>query len=182
MRISRKRRPKIEPKKHFFYNEGIQSPSVLVLGSEGQNLGEMNTGEAIRTAREEEMDLVEINPKSEPPVAKIMNFGQYQYQQEKADRLKKAHQHVMRMKCVRLSLRIGQHDKDIRKNQAMEFLNNGHKVKMEILMRGRENQQGKLAMEILKKAIEEIAAILPIKFDQEMERQGNVISTIIFKS
>ncbi len=182
MRISRRRHPKIEPKKSFVYNEGIKAPVVLVLGSEGQNLGVLNTGEAIRLAREQEMDLVEINPKAEPPVAKIMNFGQYQYQQEKADRLKKAHQHVVKTKCVKLSLRIGQHDLDIRKNQALEFLNAGHKVKMEVFLRGREMQQGGLAMEILKKAVGEIAAVQPIRFDQEYERQGNVVTTTFTKA
>jgi len=182
MRISRRRHPKIEPKKSFVYNEGIKAPSVLVLGSEGENLGVLNTGEAIRLAREQEMDLVEINPKAEPPVAKIMNFGQYQYQQEKADRLKKAHQHVVKTKCVKLSLRIGQHDLEIRKNQALEFLNNGNKVKMEVFLRGREMQQGGLAMEILKKAVNEIAAIQPIRFDQEYERQGNVVTTTFTKA
>lgn len=182
MRISRKKRPKKEPKKHFFYNEGIKTPTVLVLGNRGENLGVMNTGEAIRLAREQELDLVEINPKSTPPVAKIMNFGQYQYQQEKAERLKKAHQHVTKIKGVRLSLRIGRHDLEIRKNRALKFLNDGHKVKMEIILRGRENQQGPLAIEILKKAIHDIDAVQPIKFDQEVERQRNVISAIIFKS
>ncbi|PIT88188.1 MAG: translation initiation factor IF-3 [Candidatus Magasanikbacteria bacterium CG10_big_fil_rev_8_21_14_0_10_36_32] len=182
MRISRRRRPKIEPKKQFVYNEGIKAPVVLVLGSEGEHLGTLNTGEAIRLAREQEMDLVEINPKADPPVAKIMNFGQYQYQQEKADRLKKAHQHVIKTKCVKLSLRIGQHDLEIRKNQALEFLNNGHKVKMEVFLRGREMQQGALAMEMLKKAINEISAIQPIRFEQDPERQGNVVTATFAKN
>lgn len=182
MRISHRRRKPEEPKKIFFYNEGIRSPQVLVLGADGGNLGVMNTGEAIRTAREQELDLVEINPKSDPPVCRIMDFGQYQYQQEKAARLKKAHQHVTKIKCVRLSLRIGAHDLDIRKKHILEFLDSGDKVKVEIILRGREMQQGPLAFDVMKKFIADISAEKAIKFDQEIERQGNAIATTIFKS
>jgi len=182
MRISHRRRKPEEPKKIFFYNEGIRSPQVLVLGADNGNLGVMNTGEAIRLAREQELDLVEINPKNEPPVARIMNFGQYQYQQEKAARLRKAHQHVTKIKCVKLSLRIGAHDMDIRKKQTLEFLDSGDKVKIEIILRGREMQQAPLAFDLMKKFIGEITAEKAIKYDQEMERQGNAITTTIFKS
>ena len=182
MRISHRRRKPEEPKKIFFYNEGIRSPQVLVLDSTGQNLGVMNTGEAIRLAREQEMDLVEINPKNDPPVARIMNFGQYQYQQEKAARLRKAHQHVTKIKNVRLSLRIGSHDLEIRKKQALEFLDGGDKVKIDVILRGREMQQGALGFEMIKKFINDISSTVAVKYDQEVDRQGKVITATIFKS
>ena len=140
MRISR-RRKKEEPKKKYLYNEGIQAPEVLVLASDGSKLGVMNTGEAIRRAREDEMDLVEINPKATPPVVKIVDFGQFLYQQEKTDRLRKAHQHVTKTKCLRISLNIGAHDLEIKRKQAETFLEEGDKVKLELspydLSRGR---------------------------------------------
>jgi translation initiation factor IF-3 len=182
MRISRKRRkPDIIEKKYFF-NEKIIAPEVRVLDSEDNNLGIMKTGEAIRKAQEQEMDLVEINPKANPPVCKIMNFGQFQYQQEKAARIKKAHQKEIKIKCVRLSIRIGAHDLEIRKRQALEFLNNGDKVKIETILKGREMAQGHLATESLKKFVSEINAEVPIKHDQEIERQGRSVTAIIFKS
>jgi translation initiation factor IF-3 len=79
----------------------------------------MTAGEAIRKAREQELDVVEINPKTDPPVVKIMDYGQFRYQKEKEMRIKKAHQHVVDIKGIRMSLRIGKHDFDIRKTQAV---------------------------------------------------------------
>lgn len=181
MRISRKK-TKAVPKKFYFFNEGITASEVFVLDYEGQNLGAMKTAEAIRLAREQEMDLVLINPKSDPPVAKILNFGQYQYQQEKEARLKKAHQRITKTKCLRLSLRIGAHDLEIRKNKAVEFLNEGDKVKIEMILKGRERQQVPLAIEMIKKNIETINAEVPVRFDQNIEKQGNSVSAIIAKA
>ena len=182
MRIShKKRKPEINEKLYFF-NEKITAPKVRVLGADNANLGIIKTDEAIRAAYEQEMDLVEINPKANPPVCKIMNFGQFQYQQEKAARIKKAHQKEIKIKCVRLSIRIGTHDLEIRQRQTLEFLNNGDKVKVEIILRGREMQQGALAFELIKKFIADVNAQVPIKYDQEVERQGRSVTAIIFKS
>ncbi len=155
---------------------------VLVLGADGRNIGTLKTGEAIRLAREQEMDLVEINPKTDPPVAKIMNFGQFRYAQEKEERLRKAHQHVIDVKCVRLSLRIGDHDREIRKEQTIKFLNNGDKVRVEMVLRGRENQQAQLAFTLVREFIASITAEVPVRFEQETERQGTKIVAIIAKS
>ena len=181
MRISHKKK-KEEPKKLFRFNEGITVPQVLVLDNDGANIGVMATAAAIRSAREQEMDLVEINPKTDPPVVKIMDFGQYKYQQEKEMRIRKAHQHVVDTKGVRLSLRIGRHDMDIRSEQTQKFLNEGNKVKVEVILRGRELQQTALALDLVKKFISEINAILPVRTEQEVERQGNKITAIIAKN
>lgn len=180
MRISRKKRPE-EPKKVFFYNEGIRALQVLVLDESGGNLGVMPTAAAIRTARERELDLVEINPKAEPPVAKIMDFGQFRYQQEKETRLRRAHQHVVETKCVRLSLRIGVHDLEIRKNQAIKFFEQGDKVKIEIILRGRENQRGQLAMDVINKFIVDLNAVFPVKREEEVERQANKLAVTLMR-
>jgi len=181
MRIIHRRSKKIDVKKLYSSNEGIKALRVLVLDEKGSNLGVMNTAEAVRLAREREFDLVEINPKIDPPVAKMVNYGQFQYQQEKAERLKKAHQRVTKTKCVRLSPRIGRHDLDIRREQTMEFLNSGDKVKLEIILRGREMRQAPFAFEVVKNFINEITALGPIKFDQELTRQGNSITAIVMK-
>lgn len=181
MRISHKRK-KEEPKKEYFFNESITVPNVLVLGAEGGNLGVMTTAEAIRAARGEELDLVLINPKVDPPVAKLMNFGQFRYQQEKEARLRKAHQHVVDTKGVRLSLRIGANDLNIRKAQTFKFLDEGNKVKIEVILRGRENQQGAMAFDMVKKFIAQVNEQMPVRLEQETERQGNKITAIIAKS
>ena len=175
-------RKKEEPKKISFYNEGISAPEVLVLDAEGGNLGTFKTAAAIARARENGMDLVLINPKTTPPVAKIMDYGQFRYQQEKLARIAKAHQHIVELKGVRLSLRIGQHDMDIRKNQALKFLNEGNKVKVEMMLRGRELQQNGLAFDLVKKFIADVNSAEAIRWEQQVERSGNKVTAIIAKA
>jgi len=181
MRISH-RRKKEEPKKIYFFNEGIAAPQVLVLDKAGANLGVMPTAKALSLAREEGMDLVEINPKSTPPVAKIIDFGQFRYQQEKEARISKAHQHVVEIKGVRLSLRIGDHDAEIRRNQALKFLDEGNKVKIEVILRGREMQQAKLGFDQVKSFVEEIQKTTPVRWESPTEKHANKITAIIAKS
>jgi translation initiation factor IF-3 len=133
-------------------------------------------------AREQGLDLVEINPKTDPPVAKIIDFGQFRYNQEKEARLAKAHQHVVELKGVRLSLRIGTHDLDIRKSQALKFLNDGNKAKIEMQLRGREMQSVDRAKEMIREFVANINSEVPVRWEQEVEKQGNKITAIIAKS
>lgn len=158
------------------------NPQVLVLGANGENIGVKTTAEAIRLAREIGLDLVEINPKTDPPVAKFMDFGQFRYHLEKEARIAKARQHVVDIKGVRLSLRIGAHDLEIRRNQTIKFLNGGDKVKIEIILRGRENQQGALATENMKKFVTELQTLLPLRVEQAVERNANKVTAIIAKA
>ena len=156
-------------------------PEVMVLDNDGSNLGVMKPSDGIRLAKEQELDLVLINPKSSPPVAKIMDFGQFKYQQEKEERLKQAHAHVTEVKTVRLSLRISPHDMEIRQNQTMQFLNEGDKVKAEIILKGREMQQKPMAASVIEKFINNVNAQLPVRKDQEIEFQFNKVTAIIAK-
>lgn len=181
MRITH-RRKKEEPKKQYLFNDGITALEVLVLGKEGENLGVMKTGAAIAMAQEQGLDLVEINPKTTPPVAKVIDFGQFRYTQEKEARIQKAHQHVVETKGIRLSLRIGPHDLEIRHNQTLKFLNDGHKVKAEVILRGRENQYGAQAIDVVKKFVEKVGLAVPIRVEQATERNANKVTAIITKS
>jgi len=181
MRISRKKKKPILNKR-YYYNEGIKYPVVLVLDNEGKGLGEMKTAEAIRLAEEQESDLVLINPKSEPPVCRIMDYGSFKYQKDKEERQKRARQKVIGLKAVRISLRIGRHDLDIRKNQALKFFKQGNKVKIEMVLRGREMQQIPMAFEAMKKFIGEIGQEENIKIDEEPKKQGNKIFATIAKA
>lgn len=181
MRITH-RRKKEEPKKAYRHNEFITAPQILVLGADNQNLGVMPTFKAIATAREQGMDLVEINPKIDPPVGKIMDFSQFKYQLEKEARIAKAHQHVVELKGVRLSMRIGENDLNIRRIQAIKFLDDGNKVHIELIMRGREQQQVPRAMDIVKKFIADIGNVNPVRLEQQCERQGNKVTAIIAKA
>ena len=181
MRISH-RRKKEEPKKAYAVNEGITALELMLLGKDGSNLGVMGTGKALQLAHEQGLDLVEINPITTPPVAKLIDFGQFRYNQEKEARLQKAHQHVVELKGVRISLRIGEHDLEIRRNQALKFLNDGNKAKIEMQLRGREMQQTGRAIEMIKKFVAEINQIVPIRWEQDVEKQGNKVTAIIAKS
>jgi translation initiation factor IF-3 len=181
MRISRRSKKEQPQKINYRYNEGIDAPRILVLNSDGSNIGVLTTAEAIRKAREQELDLVEINPKTDPPVAKIMDFGQFRYQKEKELRLRKAHQHVVEIKGVRLSLRIGAHDLAIRQTQALKFLNNGDKIKIEIMLRGREMQQAATAFDMIKNFFAKLNETEKVRWEQEPEKQGNKVTAIAAK-
>lgn len=181
MRISR-RSKKEKSGRIYLYNEGIVVPQVLVLDASGASLGVMRSAEALAAARQNGLDLVLINPKTDPPVAKFIDFGQFRYQQEKEARLAKAHQHVVDIKGVRLSLRIGQNDLEIRKIQTLKFLNGGDKVKIEVILRGREMQQAPLAFDLLKKFIASINSAVPIRVEEQPERHQNRVSATIVKS
>ncbi len=180
MRISRKKK-KIVETKAYLHNEKITFPEVLVLDAQGGNIGVMKTGEAIRLARQNELDLILINPKSNPAVAKIVKLGQFRYQQEKEERKKIAKQHFTEVKGVRLSLRIGPHDLKIRQQQAIKFLNDGDKVKIEIILRGRELQQKPLAREVVKNFVDNVNRELPIRIEQDIESIYNKVTCTIIK-
>lgn len=181
MRISRKKRPEKPIIPHYNKNENITSAEVRVLDTEGNHVGVMKLFDAIKLAREQEKDLIEINPKGVPPVAQIVDFIKFKYQKEKEARKMKNNAHVSETKGVRLSMNIGDHDMEIRKNQAEEFLNRGDKVKVEIIMRGRENARPELAFGVLREFFTLLNSTVEVKFEQDLTKQGNKIIGIIVK-
>ena len=151
---------------------------MRVLDDEGNQLGVMKPWDALNLAREREMDLVEIAPKAQPPVCKIMNYGKFQYQKSKQDRLNKAKQKKVDIKGIRLGLKTDTHDLNFKKDQAEKFLKKGHKVKIEIFLRGREKMQKDLGRETLENFLKLLS--IPFSVEQEIKRfpQGfNVIIT-----
>ena len=162
-------------------NHRIDAPEVRVLNDEGENLGVMKTGDALSKAKEMEMDLVEINPKAQPPVCKITDFKHFKYQKEKEARKTKAKSKISELKGVRLSIRIGQHDLDIRRAQAEKFLSRGDKVRIEIILRGRERAKTHIANEVIGAFVTRIKEDTPVRYDQEITRQGNKVTAIIAK-
>lgn len=128
----------------------------------------MSVLEAIQIARSRELDLVEIAPIAKPPVCKIMDYGKYQYQQSKQERLNKAKQKKVEVKGIRIGIRTDTHDLDFKKNQAEKFLKKGDKVKTEIVLRGREKAHQELARKTLSDFLKTIA--VPYKMEQEIKR------------
>lgn len=181
MRISRKRRPEKPIIPHYNVNASIQVPEVRVIDREGKNIGVMPTAEAIQMAAAQEMDLVEINPKAEPPVTQLIEFTHFKYQREKEARKQKTNAHVSDVKGVRLSARIGEHDMEIRRLQAEKFLERGDKVRAEIILRGREHNRPDLAFGVIKKFLALLEATMPLRVDQEIAKQANKITVVVAK-
>lgn len=167
-----------KPKELFLVNDKITALSVQVIDEDGKNVGVLETPKAIALARSKEMDLVEVFPKAQPPVAKILDYGQFKYWKEKEARKQKAHQHQVDIKGVRLSLRIGAHDLDMRRTQALRFLEQGDKVRAEIILRGRERQQSEMAVKIIRNFIASFGS--GIRVDQDITKQAGKISMIVY--
>lgn len=181
MRISHKKRPDKPLIPKYRKNGEIEAEELIVLDEEGKKLGIMSKREALDMALDKEMDLVEINPKSTPPVVKLIDFTEFKYQKEKEARKQKAHSKTSETKGVRLSARISEHDLGIKQAQAEKFLNRGDKVKFELNLKGRENAKPELGIEILKKLMQNIQTKIEIKFEQEVTRQGKSIVAVIVK-
>lgn len=166
----------------YLVNENIRFPDLRVLGAEGEHIGVMPTAEALAKAKEAELDLVVIQSKSEPPIAKIVDFGRYKYEQDKEAQKAKAKQKTVEVKGIRLSVRIGEHDLDVRKEQAKKFLDQGDKVKVEIILRGREKRFGDLAKQVIEQFIQRLNADVPVKMEQPVTRQGGQLTSIVGKA
>jgi len=131
----------------------------------------------LRIAKEQLLDLVEISPKAVPPVCKIMDFGKYQYQKSREDRQNKSKQKKSDIKGIRLSVRTDDHDLEFKKNQAEKFLTKGSKVKVEIMLKGREKAHQDLARKNLEDFIRMIA--IPNKIEQEVKRYPGGFNVIL---
>lgn len=160
-------------------NEKIRSRELRVIDENGQMLGVLPTFKALAIAKERGLDLVEVSPKAEPPVAKFLNYGSFKYQQEKAAKKQKLLQKGGDIKELRLSPRIGKHDLEIRVKQAEKFLRRGDKVDVEILLKGREKQFPGIAVEMINGFIAELKQLISVKVEQEPKRLGNKINATI---
>ncbi len=184
MRIIRKkyRYQRYEPQiKLHRINLEIKSPQVLLIDDEGVNHGVVDTQKAIRMAQERELDLIEVSPLANPPVAKIHDYNKLKYQIEKEQKKSKAKAKKVEIKGIRLSLTIGENDLNTRANQSISFLQNNDKVKIELQLRGRELQRKNIALDIIKKFIGIVEQGMPIKIEQAIAFQGGKFSTIIAK-
>lgn len=181
MRISKKQSHFHKPEKRYRTNAFIRVPQVRVIDEDGQNLGVMDTSEALATAQERGLDLVEVSPLAQPPVVKITNFSKLRYQEEKERRKEKAKQKKVEVKGIRLSLRISDHDKEVRVHQAEKFLSQDDKVKVDLILKGRERQHANLAKDIIHKFIESINQLVPTVIEQPLSIQGGKFSVLIAK-
>jgi len=180
MRIHYRRRVPFKPAGPLYRaNDQIQTPTVRVIDENGAFLGVMNTKEAVSLAREREYDLVEVSPKEDPPVCKFIDYGTFKYQKAKEQRAKKAHAKNVEVKGIRLSVKMGQHDLDVRKKQALGFLEGGDKLKIEIMLRGREKAHGDIAIQRIEAFLNIIRETYELYVEQATTRQGGNVSSIV---
>ena len=140
----------------------------------------MSSGEALQIARERNLDLIQVTEKVEPPVCKIMDYGKYLYslqKKEKGSKIKKAGQ----IKGIRISFGISLHDLKIRAKQAEKFLKKGYKVKVELILRGRQKALGEYAKGKVNEFFEILKESVPIKIERELKRGPRGLTMIISK-
>ena len=135
--------------KRLRINNQIKAVEVQVIDDVGKQLGVMKTFDALKLAREKELDLAEVGPNMQPPIAKIMDYGKYIYRKERQDKKSGPKQKEQERKTVRVGFKTGIHDLEFKAKKVEEFLNEGHMVKIELTLRGREKALAHLGRERL---------------------------------
>jgi len=150
-------------------NNRITAPEVQVIGSDGDNIGILNTNEAISMAKEQGLDLIEIAPNSKPPVCKIIDMGKFKYDAQKKANVAKKKQKIVLLKEIKMRPVTETHDYDFKVKNAKKFIGKGDKVKFTIRFKGRELQHSHLGRELMNKIkvdMEDIGKVeLHPKFD-----------------
>jgi len=138
-------------------NGQIRARELRVIGESGEQLGIMSTRDALDAARDAGLDLVEISPAAMPPVAKIIDWGKYQYQKVKEQQRNKKSARTSEIKQMRIGLKIGQGDLDIKLRKIRGFLDDGDKVKIQVIFRGREMAHPEIGRALLDRILESLS-------------------------
>ncbi len=150
-------------------NGQIRFSPVRVIGDTGDQLGVMPVEEALNAAAERGLDLVEVAPTARPPVVKIMDYGKFRYEEDKAAKAAKKKQHVIHMKEVKFRPGISQHDFDFKVRHARSFIEDGNKVKLTMMFRGRQVTHPELGQEVLARVLEELQDIAKVEAQPKLE-------------
>src|SRR3982750_796598 len=137
-------------------NDRIRVPEVRLVGPEGEQVGVVSIGEALRLAQDSELDLVEVAPMARPPVCKLMDYGKFKYESDQKAREARKNQTLTVIKEMKLRPKIDQHDYETKKGHVVRFLRAGDKVKNPVLFRGREQSRPGLGYNLLPKLADEI--------------------------
>ena len=137
-------------------NEEIRDREVRLIDQNGEQLGVMLTRQALELAEERQLDLVKIAPQAKPPVCKLMDYGKYRFEQSKREREIRKNQKVITIKEVRLSATIEDHDVDVKFRNAVKFLQEGDKVKVNIRFRGRQITHSEIGLQVMRSFAERI--------------------------
>ena len=151
-----------------------------MIDDNGEQLGIMAPFEALKTARERGLDLVEVSPNAVPPVCRIQDYGRFLYEKEKSERAARKKQKVITIKEVKFSVTVDEHDYQTKKNQAVRFLGDGDKVKASLRFRGRQMAHRELGYKIINRLIQDIGEAGVVEFMPRME--GTILHAILAPS
>ncbi len=150
---------------------------MRVIGGDGQQLGVISRSEALEAAEQAGLDLILVSPDANPPVAKIVDWGKYNYQRTKQLKKNRSKGKPLEMKQMRLGLKIGEHDLDIKMRKVNNFLEAGHKVKITLIYRGRELAHKELGFKLAEKIIEDFGDGVAV--DQPPQFAGRQLNFVI---
>ncbi len=158
-------------------NEMIRVREVRLIDDEGNQKGIVPTLEALKLAKEKDLDLVEVSPNANPPVCKILDYGKYRFEQEKKLRDARKNQKVLKLKEIRMQPKIGSGDLDTKAKHVQEFLNEGNKVKVTIRFRGRELAHTELGYNVLQEVLKRLTSAYVVEKQPAMD--GKTMSMTI---
>jgi len=159
-------------------NERIRSTEVRLIDDEGVNHGVISTKDALKMAYDKDLDLVIMNATQAPPVAKIMNYGKFKYEQEKKAKEAKKKQRTVEVKEVKIRYKIDTHDYQVRIKNIQKFISQGNKVKIAIMLRGREMQHTNLAFDLANRFMEDLKDS-PIVVEKQPMLEGRNVTLYI---
>ncbi|MBK6877562.1 MAG: translation initiation factor IF-3 [Ignavibacteria bacterium] len=150
-------------------NEQIRAPQVRVVDEDGNSLGVMTNSDALFISRSRGLDLVEISPNSKPPVCKIVDYGKFNYERQKKEKLAKKNQHVMHIKEIRFNPNTDTHDIEFKTKHLRQFLMEGHKVKAYVMFKGRMITHPEIGHKLMNEIVEKLNDISKIEAPPKME-------------
>jgi translation initiation factor IF-3 len=144
-------------------NERIRVPQVRLIGADGEQLGIVDTPEALRRAQAADLDLVEVAPNSKPPVTRMLDYSKYKYEQEQKQKQARKHQQQVNIREIKLRPKIAENDYNTKKGHVERFLKHGDKVKITIMFRGREQAHPERGRDLLQKLFEDLGGMATIE-------------------
>jgi len=162
-------------------NHQIKAKELRVIGAEGANFGVISLGEALRKAEEAGLDLIEISPNANPPVARVMDYGKFQYEQNKKQKEVRAKSHVTETKSTQIKIGTGEHDLLLKSKKIAEWLSEGHRVKVDLFLWGRYKY---MDFNFLKERLERFLKLIPheYKIADEIKKSPKGLSITIEKA
>ena len=159
----------VRPTPQVRINDGIRVPRVRLVDEDGRQIGITPTNEALQYTYSKNLDLVEVAAQADPPVARVMDYGKYRYEQEQKAKLARKHQSQIHVKEIKLRPKIGIHDYETKKGHVVRFLNQRAKVKVTIMFRGREREHPDRGRDLLMRLAEDVKELGTIEIQPLLE-------------